>query len=102
VAELRRRGVRADGPAGADVLIRSPGYDAFVAMYHDQGHIPVKLLAGTASSALTIGAGVLFASVGHGAAFDIAGQDRADPAAVLGTLRLLDAASAPDGPGAAR
>lgn len=102
VAELRRRGIRADGPVGADVLIRSPGYDAFVAMYHDQGHIPVKLLAGTASSALTIGAGVLFASVGHGAAFDIAGQDRADPSAVIDTIRLLDAASVPDGAGAAR
>jgi 4-hydroxy-L-threonine phosphate dehydrogenase PdxA len=100
VAELRRRGLRVDGPAAADVLIRSPGYDAFVAMYHDQGHIPVKLLAGTASSALTIGAGVLFASVGHGAAFDIAGQDVADPAAVIGTIRLLGAASPPDSAGA--
>jgi 4-hydroxythreonine-4-phosphate dehydrogenase len=102
VAELRRRGLRVDGPAGADVLIRTPGYDAFVAMYHDQGHLPVKLLAGTASSALTIGAGVLFASVGHGAAFDIAGQNVADPAAVIDTIRLLGAVAAPDDAGTVR
>jgi 4-hydroxy-L-threonine phosphate dehydrogenase PdxA len=102
LAELRRRGLRVDGPAGADVLIRSSGYDAFVAMYHDQGHIPVKLLAGTASSALTIGAGVLFASVGHGAAFDIAGRNAADPTAVIDTIRLLGAASPPDEKGTVR
>jgi 4-hydroxythreonine-4-phosphate dehydrogenase len=101
IAELRRRGLWVDGPVGADVLIRSSGYDAFVAMYHDQGHIPVKLLAGTASSALTIGAGVLFASVGHGAAFDIAGRNVADPAAVIDTIRLLGAVAQPDPEGVA-
>jgi 4-hydroxy-L-threonine phosphate dehydrogenase PdxA len=48
-------------------------------MYHDQGHIPVKLLAGRNATALAIGAGLLFASVGHGSAFDIAGLGRAAP-----------------------
>lgn len=90
-AELRAAGLDVDGPVGADVLIRRSGYDAFVAMYHDQGHVPVKLLAGIDSSALTVGAGVLFSSVGHGAAFDIAGRGRADPAAVVSTVRLLAA-----------
>jgi 4-hydroxy-L-threonine phosphate dehydrogenase PdxA len=95
-AELRRCGLAADGPAGADVLIRSDGYDVFVAMYHDQGHVPVKLRAGTAVSALTVGAGILFASVGHGAAFDIACRGVADPSAVIDTVRLLAATSTPD------
>jgi 4-hydroxythreonine-4-phosphate dehydrogenase len=46
-------------------------------------------LAGRNASALSVGAGVLFSSVGHGSAFDIAGQDKADAAAVLRTLRLI-------------
>jgi 4-hydroxy-L-threonine phosphate dehydrogenase PdxA len=73
--------------------------DGFVAIYHDQGHIPVKLLAGRNASALSVGAGVLFSSVGHGSAFDIAGQNKADPAAVLRTLRLIGNVPAP-APGA--
>lgn len=86
---LRARGIDAAGPAGADVILGEKGFDAFIAMYHDQGHIAVKLLAGRTASALSIGAGVIFSTVGHGSAFDIAGQNRADPEAVLRTLALL-------------
>jgi 4-hydroxythreonine-4-phosphate dehydrogenase len=68
-------------------------FDAFVAMYHDQGHIPVKLIAGRNSAAMSIGSGVLFASVGHGSAFDIAGQGNAEPDAVLRSLKLLSGAT---------
>jgi 4-hydroxy-L-threonine phosphate dehydrogenase PdxA len=85
---LRAAGVAIEGPAGADVLIRT-GLDAFLAMYHDQGHIPIKLLAGHTASALSIGGGVLFSSVGHGSAFDIAGKGSADPEALIRTLRLV-------------
>ena len=60
-------------------MLGQPGFDAFVAMYHDQGHIPVKLLAGRNSAAMSIGAGLMFSSVGHGSAFDIAGRGIADP-----------------------
>jgi len=90
VAILRREGLRAEGPAGADVLLASRAMDAFVAIYHDQGHIPIKLLAPRRASALSIGANVLFSSVGHGSAFDIAGQGVADPGAVTATLMLLN------------
>lgn len=93
VASLRARGLDATGPAGADVLLAARRHDAYVAMYHDQGHVPVKLLAGRTAAALTVGAGLLFASVGHGAAFDIAGSGTADPSAVLGSLRLLGGAA---------
>jgi 4-hydroxy-L-threonine phosphate dehydrogenase PdxA len=89
VGRLRRAGVRAEGPVGADIILARKDIDGFVAIYHDQGHIPVKLLAGRNASALSVGAGVLFSSVGHGSAFDIAGQNKADPSAVLRTLRLL-------------
>ncbi|MDP9988633.1 4-hydroxythreonine-4-phosphate dehydrogenase [Arthrobacter oryzae] len=90
VAALRDRGVRVDGPTGADILLGGDrDADAYLAMYHDQGHIPIKTLAGRTAAAVTIGAGGPFASVGHGPAFDIAGQGIADPSAVLAALRLL-------------
>lgn len=89
VARLRKAGVLAEGPVGADIMLGRKDIDGFVAIYHDQGHIPVKLLAGRDASALSVGAGVLFSSVGHGSAFNIAGQNKADPAAVLRTLRLI-------------
>jgi 4-hydroxythreonine-4-phosphate dehydrogenase len=96
VARLRRAGIRVEGPVGADVLLGRRDIDAFVAIYHDQGHIPVKLLAGMNSSALSIGSGVIFSSVGHGSAFDIAGQGKADPGAVIRTVRLLTERSTGD------
>lgn len=90
VAALRDRGVRVDGPTGADILLGGDrDADAYLAMYHDQGHIPIKTLAGRTAAAVTIGAGAPFASVGHGPAFNIAGQGIADPSAVLAALRLL-------------
>ncbi|MET8517904.1 PdxA family dehydrogenase [Streptomyces sp. NPDC005134] len=97
VARLRAVGVDAHGPVGADVLLgdreREGRYDAYVAMYHDQGHIPVKVLAGRTASALSIGAGLAFSSVGHGTAFDIAGTGVADPAAVIKAVRLIGSAT---------
>lgn len=87
--KLRAAGVDVVGPIGADVILARRDIDAFIAIYHDQGHIPIKLLAGRTASALTVGAGVLFSSVGHGSAFDIAGQGKASPEGVLRTVRLL-------------
>jgi hypothetical protein len=58
-------------------------------MLHDHGHIPAKLLAPNGAAALTIGTPVLFSSVAHGAAFDIAGQNRADPAAMVEAITRL-------------
>jgi 4-hydroxythreonine-4-phosphate dehydrogenase len=89
VRRLRECGLDVEGPIGADTMLAAGGRDAYVAMYHDQGHIPVKLLSGRTSSALAIGAGIAFSSVGHGAAFDIAGSGVADPAAAVAAVRLL-------------
>jgi 4-hydroxy-L-threonine phosphate dehydrogenase PdxA len=98
VACLRAAGISAEGPVGADIILARKDIDGFVAIYHDQGHIPVKLLAGRNASALSVGSGILFSSVGHGSAFDIAGQGKADPSAVLRTLRLIGNVAADTGP----
>jgi 4-hydroxy-L-threonine phosphate dehydrogenase PdxA len=90
---LQAAGFNVEGPVGADLMLGRRDFDAFVAMYHDQGHIPVKLIAGRNSAAMSIGAGVLFASVGHGSAFDIAGKGVAEPDAVLRSLKLLSGAT---------
>jgi 4-hydroxythreonine-4-phosphate dehydrogenase len=92
VVALHGEGIDAVGPLGADLMLgpdRRSEFDACVAMYHDQGHVPVKLLAGRTASAVTVGAGLTFSSVGHGAAFDIAGKGVADPEAVLRAVRLV-------------
>jgi 4-hydroxythreonine-4-phosphate dehydrogenase len=85
----RRGGMRVDGPIGADTLIQRAGYDAYVVMLHDQGHGAAKLLAPNRAAALTIGTPVLFSSVGHGAALDIAGQGRADHGAMVEAITRL-------------
>ncbi|MFI5446938.1 PdxA family protein [Polaromonas sp. UC242_47] len=89
VAQLRAEGYHIDGPHGADTLLAQRRHDLYVAMLHDQGHIPIKLLAPNAASALSIGADVLLSSVGHGSAMDIAGRGIADPTALLRTIALL-------------
>src|SRR5262245_4699751 len=87
--QVRRGGIVADGPVGADTLIQRAGYDAYVVMLHDQGHVAAKALAPRRIAALTLGTPVLFSSVGHGSALDIAGQGRADAAAMREAITRL-------------
>ena len=89
VIELRKRGIAADGPVGADLLLSQRKHDVYLAMFHDQGHIPIKLISPLRASAMTIGVPILFASVAHGCAFDIAGKGVADPTGVIETIELL-------------
>lgn len=89
VARLKAEGVAAEGPVGADLLLSQRQHDFYLAMFHDQGHIPIKLISPLRASALTIGVPVLFASVAHGCAFDIAGKGTADATGVIETLELL-------------
>jgi 4-hydroxythreonine-4-phosphate dehydrogenase/1,2-dihydroxy-3,5-cyclohexadiene-1,4-dicarboxylate dehydrogenase len=86
---LRERGIAVGAPQGADVLLANRKHDLYVAMLHDQGHIPVKLLAPQGACAVSIGAGVLLASTGHGSAMDIAGTGQARPDALLRSLLLV-------------
>ncbi|MEI6429520.1 MAG: 4-hydroxythreonine-4-phosphate dehydrogenase PdxA [Pseudanabaena sp. ELA607] len=64
------------------------GYDAYLAMYHDQGLIPVKLLAFAEAVNTTIGLPFVRTSPDHGTAFDIAGRGIADPASMIAAIRL--------------
>lgn len=89
VQRLVAEGLAVEGPTGADLLLGRSGFDGFVAIYHDQGHVPVKLLAGREAIALSVGGDIVFASTGHGSAHDIAGKGIADPAGVLRALRLM-------------
>jgi 4-hydroxythreonine-4-phosphate dehydrogenase/1,2-dihydroxy-3,5-cyclohexadiene-1,4-dicarboxylate dehydrogenase len=88
---LRAQGLNIDDPQGADTLLAARVHDLYIAMFHDQGHIPIKLLYPQQASALSIGSDVILSSVGHGSAMDIAGQGIANPAAMVRTVRLLAA-----------
>ena len=84
-------GVAASGPWPADtVFVRAVRgeFDAVVACYHDQGLIPVKLLAFGQAVNVTIGLPIIRTSVDHGTAFDIAGRGVADPASLITAVRL--------------
>jgi 4-hydroxy-L-threonine phosphate dehydrogenase PdxA len=83
------QGIEVAGPFGADTMFHMPGFDAFVVMLHDQGHIATKLMARNAAAALTIGTPILFASVAHGTGHDIAGQGVADPAAMIEAVLMM-------------
>ena len=87
--QAKREGIVADGPIGADTLIQRKGYDAYVVMLHDQGHVAAKLLAPNGAAALTIGTPVLFSSVGHGSALDIAGKGMAEHRAMVEAITRL-------------
>jgi 4-hydroxy-L-threonine phosphate dehydrogenase PdxA len=70
-------------------MFQKQGADAFIVMLHDQGHIPAKLTAFNQSAALAIGSPIVFSSVAHGSAFDIAGKGVASPAALIAALRVV-------------
>jgi 4-hydroxythreonine-4-phosphate dehydrogenase len=93
VARAQAEGLDIAGPFGADALLASGGYDVYLAMYHDQAHIPIKLLAFGAASGMPIGTKVLFSSVPHGSAFDIVGRNQANAGSIITTLKRLAAVS---------
>jgi 4-hydroxythreonine-4-phosphate dehydrogenase len=88
------RGARAAGPLPADsVFFRAAQgeFDAVVALYHDQGLIPVKLLdalLGDAAVNVTLGLPIVRTSPDHGVAYDIAGKGKASPASMIAAIRL--------------
>lgn len=89
----RARGIRCEGPFGADTMFHKTGYDAFVVMVHDQGHLAAKLLAKNRTAGMTIGTPILFSSVAHGSALDIAGQNKASAEAVVEALSRMAGAA---------
>jgi 4-hydroxythreonine-4-phosphate dehydrogenase len=91
VASLRATGIDVTGPIPGDtVFVRATRgeFDAVVACYHDQGLIPVKLLAFGSAVNVTLGLPIIRTSVDHGTAFDIAGQDKADAGSLVEAVVL--------------
>ena len=92
IQEARSRGVEATGPVPADTVFNQAidgKFDVVLAMYHDQGHIALKLIGFDTAVNVTLGLPIIRTSPSHGTAFDIAWQGIADPA---GMQAAVDAA----------
>lgn len=90
VEKLAAEGIDVHGPLPADTAFFLAGrgdYDLIVAMYHDQGHGPVKVLGIEAGVNITVGLPVIRTSVDHGTAFDIAGKGIAEAGSMVEALR---------------
>lgn len=91
VEAARSAGVQAQGPFPADTLLKravAGEFDGVVAMYHDQGHIALKLIGFDAAVNITLGLPIVRTSPSHGTAFDIAGLSQADPQGLLEAVRI--------------
>jgi 4-hydroxythreonine-4-phosphate dehydrogenase len=91
VIKAREEGIHASDPVPADTLFykaRNNYYDIVVAMYHDQGLAPLKMLAFGNAVNVTVGLPIIRTSVDHGTAYDIAGKGCADPASLLEAVKL--------------
>lgn len=97
IADARNAGIDAAGPFGADTMYLDKSFDAYTVMFHDQGHIPAKLIGFTGTAAFAIGTPILFSSVAHGSALDIAGKGKADPSALIWTLKQISGAAVSPG-----
>ena len=91
IEALRAEGWRVTGPHPADTMFHVSAraqYDAALCMYHDQALIPLKALHFEEGVNITLGLPITRTAPDHGTAFDIAGQDRADPRAMSAAIRL--------------
>jgi 4-hydroxythreonine-4-phosphate dehydrogenase len=91
IATARALGYDLTGPVPPDTAFTPAArkrYDAVICMYHDQGHIPVKMIAFDSAVNTTLGLPVTRTSVDHGTAFDIAWQGLADPGSLYQAIRL--------------
>jgi len=90
VRSLRRSGLDISGPLPGDTVFHAAAhgaYDAVVAMYHDQGLAPLKLIAFDTGVNLTLGLPIIRTSPDHGTAFDIAGRGTARPDSMIEAIR---------------
>ncbi len=91
VKKAKQAGIRVNGPLPADTLFGAAvrgGYDIIVAMYHDQGLIPLKTIAFGECINITVGLPIIRTSVDHGTAYDIAGKGKADPQSMIQAITL--------------
>ncbi|MCK4352952.1 4-hydroxythreonine-4-phosphate dehydrogenase PdxA [candidate division WOR-3 bacterium] len=87
VEEANKNGINAEGPYPSDTLF-SQKFDAIIAMYHDQGMIPIKLKEFGHAVNITLGLPFVRTSPDHGTAFDIAGKGIADPSSMIQAIKL--------------
>ena len=91
IEKARSQGIKVEGPFPADSFFNLSGsssFDALVAMYHDQGLIPIKMFDFQGAVNLTLGLPFIRTSVGHGTAYDIAGKGLADPNNLINAILL--------------
>jgi 4-hydroxythreonine-4-phosphate dehydrogenase len=91
IAALAAEGWRVSGPHPADTMFHATArasYDAALCMYHDQALIPIKALHFEEAVNVTLGLPIVRTAPDHGTAFDIAGQDRADPRPMAAAIRM--------------
>jgi 4-hydroxythreonine-4-phosphate dehydrogenase len=91
IARAREHGLDVTGPVPADTAFTPQSrdrFDAMVCMYHDQGHIPVKMIAFDRAVNITLGLSAIRTSVDHGTAFDIAWKGTADAGSLFQAVRL--------------
>jgi 4-hydroxythreonine-4-phosphate dehydrogenase len=91
IDQARSEGINAVGPLSADTLfhfIRQEGYDGVVAMYHDQGLIPLKMLHFDDGVNITLGLPIIRTSVDHGTAYNLAGSGKASEKSLLAAIRM--------------
>ena len=87
----REHGIQIEGPLVPDAVFTTgqrKNYDAIVTLYHDQGHIPFKMLAFDTGVNITLGLPIIRTSVDHGTAFDIAWQGKADPTSLFSAINI--------------
>src|SRR5690242_8762121 len=97
IRQARETGVDAQGPLVPDAVFTAgqrKKFDAIVTLYHDQGHIPFKMLAFDTGVNITLGLPIIRTSVDHGTAFDIAWQGRADPRSLYSAINIAAALAA--------
>ena len=91
VTQAKAEGMTVEGPIPADIIFHqaiNDQYDAVLCMYHDQGHIPVKVYGFEESITANLGLPFVRTSVDHGTAFDIAGKGIADPLSMIEAINL--------------
>ena len=91
IAQARQLGIDCQGPLSCDTLMGravAGEFDMVVAMYHDQGHIALKLLGMHKAVNVTLGLPIIRTSVAHGTAFEIAGTGQADPTSLFRAIEV--------------
>jgi 4-hydroxythreonine-4-phosphate dehydrogenase len=95
IERAKSLGIHVDGPYPADTLFHNTNCDSYIAMYHDQGLIPVKTIGFNTTVNITLGLPFVRTSPGHGTGYDIAGKGVADPSSFLEAYRLAERLSGP-------